>query len=190
MPGQIYFQLRPQLAGLRGQLAEMNGMEVPKSLPFLEEQLARETDALSRIDIYLLLRDECLRAGHKQLEINYAKRCAEESAEPLPWINLADLLATEEETSTDAVVAATKAVDLARQKNRFIRHALCSLGRALWKNAQYSEVPRVLEELLADVGNEREEDGPFDFDFVVGLPKGIISDSLRQQYLELTRYSG
>lgn len=189
MPGDIYFQLRSQLNDLRSEIVTMDGNEVPKSLRFLEELLAKETEPSNRFDIFMLLRDECLRGGYLKQEIRYARECAQESTEPLPWIGLADLLGTNASTLSDAVVAATEAVRLARERNSFYRHSLCSLGRALWRNSCYFEVAQVVEELLKDADQIREEEGPFDVDFVVDLPANAIDRSLRQEYLKLAEAS-
>ncbi len=191
MPGQNFFQMRQQIASLRYEKTIKNGEQVPRSILFLEEKLSSEQVAINRFDIYLLLRDECFRAELPRLEIEYARKCVRDMpSEPLPWIALADLLGERVEGQVEAIGIAMEAVKVAREADRFVRHSLCSLARAYYRNSDYRGLESALRDLLEDSATKRSEDGPYDTDFIRDLPPGAIDGLLIEKYLTQAKPSG
>jgi hypothetical protein len=191
MPGHKFSRLRQEIVSLRHEKAiTEKGEIVPRSVLFLEEELSSEQDAISRFDIYLLLRDECLRAGLPRQEIEYARRCTRDMPrEPLSWIALANLISENVEGRQEAIEIALEAVRVARKADRFVRHSLCSLARAYSRNSDYRGLESVLRDLIDEAAMMRSEDGPYDTDFISDLPPGAIDGLLIEKYKSLATTS-
>lgn len=178
--------LRQRVRQLRKESVLRDGVRIPKSIVVLEEELAREQDRASRYDLYLLIRGECFEARLPDLEIETMRACVRDLPdEPLAWISLAGALRSASNSIAEAKQVAATAVDKAYETDRFVRHALSMQARIATETRDGKLLRDTLTRLIEDAPKRRNEDGPFDIDFMKSLPHNLIAEELAQRYLNV-----
>jgi hypothetical protein len=188
---QRFRNLKRRLMDVREERLLRDGFEIPKSIVILEQELANERDPASRYDLYQLMRSEYFEAGLTDLERQTMRLCVRDlPEEPLPWISLAETLRSDPACTREAKEAAGTAVKRALGMNRLVRFALTTQARIAAESGDADVLAQALTGLVEDAPNQREEDGPYDVDFVQNLPENMISASLVQRYLAIAQASG
>ena len=81
-----------------------------------------------------------------------------------------------------ALEISTKAVELAKQNNSLVRHALQGKARAAKKLGLFSVVEDTLREILATDQMDVRGDIQYEIDVVNDIPKGTVDDSLVREF--------
>lgn len=167
----------------------VDGISLPRSITFLDQELEKCTDPKSRAQLYHLIYVECMKANLPDLEIRYWHReVLENPDDPVPLIGLAGRLAIRPQGATEALTTIERAVAIASKVNRFIRYALLTRARIAADQRDAVLLADSLTRLISDSSNRRDEDIPrMEVDFLNGLPEGFVDPSLVSDYLEVAR---
>lgn len=186
MTNDEYDLLRAELAILRKQQVQSTYGLIPASVVHLEQLLAEVTSD-ERSEIYTLLVGECSRSRNDRLYIDCLRRRAHDFPnDPMSHAGLAFRLAMiEPEHGDEALTTAGKALMLAKSENRQVRYCATNLARLALMLDDYEALNRSLEELVADAGNEREEDSNYEFDFVDKIDVRRVDASLLARFKDL-----
>ena len=187
MTSEEYAALRAELASLRKQRVQSVYGLIPASVEHLEQLLATTASDDERAALYALLLSECSRAQNDRLYIDCLRRRVRDLPnDPMSYAGLAFRLAMiEPEHRGEALATADKAVELAKSQGRQVRYCATNLARISLMLDDYEALDRALKELVADVGNEREEDTGYEFDFVDQIDVQRIDAGLLARYKEL-----
>lgn len=187
MTKEEYDALRAELVLLRKQSVQSDYGPIPASVAHLESMLATSVSDDERAALYALLVSECSRARHDRLYIDCLRRRVRDfPGDPMSYAGLAFSLVTiGPEHRAEALAAAEKALELAKSQDRQVRYCATNLARIALVIDDYDRLNRALEELIADVGSDREEDTGYEFDFVDKIDAHRVDGSLFARYKAL-----
>jgi hypothetical protein len=135
-----------------------------------------------------MILSECSRAKNDQLALHFLRRQAESlPAQPVILASLAQGLAKFPELQSEALKVGSEAVALAKRENRQVRYSLTALVRLAMSLDEHSVLERALSELVADGNAARNEDTPFEFDFLDKVDATRISPKVLSAYKKLRR---
>jgi hypothetical protein len=176
--------LRRDVASRRTAKADSEFGSIPGSIPYLQSLLKESLSLDDRHLIWSMLVNEAIRAGKEDLEIELLRgQVAALPPQPIFLSSLALALARRANDATEALMTAGRAVSLALQEDRQVRHSYTVLARVAASIHDVGAFREALSGLIADRGNQRSEDSPYEFDFVeTDLP---IEPELLNAYRDL-----
>jgi hypothetical protein len=191
MKEEEFDAIRTEVSRLRARKINTQFGLAPASIPNLDGLMEEcpVNDGCDRSTLYSLLLGECSRAMNDEMYIYFLKRrCAEDEADVLALTNLGSVLSViGGDKSDEALIAAEKAVRMAKDQNRFVRHCATNLARAALRLNNYDYLIIALRTLLDDAENFREQDTTFAFDFIDGIDLKRCDAELIDQYKKLAQ---
>jgi hypothetical protein len=162
---------------------------VPASIPHLDSLIEGHPvdDEFGREALYSLLLSECSIARNDEIYVYYLeKRCAENRSDVVAIADLGSVLSLMGPSKNEsALLAAEKAVRMAKAQNRLIRYCATNLARVALRLDNYDYLMVALCTLVDDAQNSREEDTAFAFDFVSSIDLKRCDVVLLDKYKEL-----
>jgi hypothetical protein len=176
-------QLRAEIRSRREPTTQVDGKEVPGSVPFLREMLATVADPHDRDDLLGELAGEYLRAGLEDEHLLVQReRVANHPDAAVMWLGLAQSLSMRNDGTEEARQAAAKGVEISRRQGALVRYALVCQADVARRINDPALFAHSLAELIADAPNQREDDCGLNEQLVVDLPEGFCDPELEQQY--------
>lgn len=186
MNDQDFLAIKNRLPELRKQLVESPHGRIPKSIDYVEKEVAKATSKDDKAALYPLLLSECSYARNEKLALHFLRQQVKDFPDdPLSLTSLATGLARDTSTRSEALALAAKAVALAKKQNRQVRYSLTCQARIALDVGDYQIFNDALRGLLADAGNSRDEDHGFEFDFLEHVDSGRADQQLIARYREL-----
>lgn len=179
--------LRAEVSRLSTERTTSEYGSIPASIGYLEAILRSMSASDERADVYTLLISECSKARNDSLYIDTLRRCADMLAnDPIAQIGLAFGLAViKPELHKEALDAACRAVDLAKNQGRLVRYSATNMARIALILDDYSALQCSLMELVRHKESEALEDSGYEFDFIDRIDPHRCSPQLLAQYKAL-----
>lgn len=176
-------QLRAEIRRRREPTNQIDGKEVPGSVPFLRDVLSTATDPHDRDDLLGELAGEYLRADLDDEHLLVQReRVANSPDTAVVWLGLAQSLAMRSDGADEARKAVAKGVEISRRHGALIRYALtcqADVARRICDSALFAQS---LADLIADAQNQRENDCGLNEELVMDLPESFCTPELEQEY--------
>lgn len=186
MDSQEFVAIKSRLPELRKQLVDSPHGRIPKSIDYVEKEVAKVMSMDDKAALYPLLLSECSYARNEKLALHFLRQQAKDLPDdPLSLTSLASGLARDTSTRSEAMALAAKAVALAKKQNRQIRYSLTCQARVAVEVGDYQIFNDALRGLLADAGNARSEDHGFEFDFLERVDASKADQQVIAQYRKL-----
>ena len=186
MKSQDFVAIKSRLPELRKQLVDSPHGRIPKSIDYVEKEVAKATTKDDKAALYPLLLSECSYARNEKLALHFLRQQVKDLPDdPLSVIGLASGLARDTNARGEALALAAKAVALAKKQNRQVRYSLTCQARIALDVGDYQVFNDALRGLLADAGNSRGEDHGFEFDFLEHVDSAKADQRLIARYRKL-----
>jgi hypothetical protein len=183
MNNQDFLAIKNRLPELRKQLVDSSHGRIPKSIDYLEKELAKATSKDDKAALYPLLLSECSHARDDKLTVRFLRQQVKDLPDdPLPLTSLATDLARDRRAQGEALALAAKAVALAKKQDRQVKYSLTCQARVALEIGDYKVFNDALRGLLADAGNSRDEDHGLEFDFLDHVDPNKADQQLIAQY--------
>lgn len=184
-------ELRDEIRNQRQKAAVVDGKQVPGSIAFLKDLIAKTDDDHDYDQLMGELGGEYLRAGFDDEHLGVQRqRVAKHPDAAVMWLGLADALSDQANGAQEAKEAAATAVNISRHAGTLIRHALLGQAGVARKTNDPSLFASTLKELIADAPNYREDDCGLDDYVLQDLPDGFCPSELQDQYRQMLRQYG
>lgn len=190
MTDEEFTTLCAEVAQLRKQCIPSEFGLIPASIEHLQTVLTGELSDDDQAEVYSLLVNECSKAHNDHLYIKALRdRVHALPNDPMSYAGLAFRLALIEPASrSEALDVADKALELAKLQNRLVRYCSTNLARIGLMLDDYVALNHALQELVNDVGNERQEDTHYEFDFVGSIDVQRVDAELLARYKAFQYY--
>lgn len=181
--------LQVDVRNMKSQLVRTSFGAVPASIPHLAQLIERTKagDELTADALYSLLLSECSKAKNDDIYLHYLKkRCAEDDTNILAFASMGDALSViDPNNEVDALLAASRALELAKAQNRLVRYCATNLVRISLRIKNYQYLTMALQDLVNDAKAVRLEDSPYAFDFIEQIDLRKCDNELVRQYKAL-----
>ena len=179
-------ELRASIRNRREPAIELDGKQVPGSVPYIREMLAAVGDPHDRDDLLGELAGEYLRADLENEHLLVQReRVANNPDAAIMWLGLAHSLSLRKDGSEEAKQTVAKGVELSRRAGTLIRYALTCQAEIARKTSDSVLFERTVRELIVDAPILRDDDCDLDEQLVDGLPVGFCSPELEIEYRRL-----
>jgi len=186
MNDQDFVAIKNRLPELRKQLVDSPHGRIPKSIDYVEKEMAKATSTDDKAVLYPLLLSECSYARNEKLALHFLRQQVKDLPDdPLSLTSLATDLARDPSARGEALALAAKAVALAKKQNRQIKYSLTCQARVALEIGDYKVFNDALRGLIADADNSRDEDHGFEFDFLDHVDPKKADQQLIARYSEL-----
>lgn len=178
-------EIRAELRALRTSAHNSDGTSSP-TIDYLCRLLAGTTDEHVRADLYDMLSTECIRYDKSDLRTSLLNAFTlEQPGNLVARCMLADSLKVDPGRASEVMRVLDDAIAIARQGNRLVRYTLTYKARLAIELGEYDALGNVLVDLIADRHSVREEDAPFEFDFLSRIDPMKIDARVVENYLDI-----
>lgn len=189
-------KIREKIKNLRAEYKlDKDKYSYPPSLEYLENLLkdvkeSENEDVNNIFDLYGTLSMEYVRYKMNDKALKILKdRIDAYRDNPLSWIALAEHLIFFEENYQEAKKVSEMAIQVAKEKGKFIRHAYNNLARSSRKLADYSLLENTIKEIMKIRTLPGRGDIGYEVDFLEDLPLGVLDKNLVNEYMKLAKKS-
>jgi predicted Zn-dependent protease len=186
MNDQDFRGIKNRLPELRKQLVDSSHGRIPKSIDYLEKELAKATAKDDKAALYPLLLSECSYARNDKLAVRFLRQQVNDLPDdPFPLTSLATDLARDRSARSEALALVAKAVALAKKQDRQVKYSLTCQARVALEIGDYKIFNDALRGLIEDADNFRDEDHGLEFDFLDHVDRSKVDQTLVSKYRAL-----
>jgi len=186
MNNEDFLAIKNQLPELRDQLVDSPHGRIPKSIAYLQSAIGKTTSKDDKAALYPLILSECSRAKNEKLTVRFLRQQVHDLPDdPFPLTSLASDLARDPSARSEALTLAAKAVALAKEQDRQVKHSLTCQARVALEAGDYKVFNKALRALIEDADNARAEDHGLEIDFLDRVDSDKADEQLIAQYREI-----